>query len=119
MVPQKIVNTNLRPDIVYWLTSQQVVYFIELTLPWETSLEEAHERKKLKFDEWRERQKREDGSKGVELAWMEVTRPHQYPAIHQKCVPPTSRGDRGWLSHFLLSFESLKNGVMNRFPFNV
>ena len=53
MVPQEIVTTNLRPDIVYWSTSQQVVYFIELTVPWESSLEEAYERKKLKYEELR------------------------------------------------------------------
>lgn len=53
VVPQEIVNTNLRPDIVYWLTCQQVVYFIELTVPWESSLEEAYERKKLKYEELR------------------------------------------------------------------
>ena len=53
VVPQEIVTTNLRPDIVYWSTSQQVVYFIELTVPWESSLEEAYERKKLKYEELR------------------------------------------------------------------
>lgn len=49
VVPQEIVSTNLRPDLVLWSTSQQRVYFIELTVPWEDSVEEAYERKKLKY----------------------------------------------------------------------
>ena len=49
MVPQEIVSTNLRPDIVLWSVSQRLVYFIELTVPFEDSVEEAYERKKLRY----------------------------------------------------------------------
>ena len=46
VVPQEIVCTRQRPDIVLWSVSQRIVYFIELTVPWEDSVEEAYERKK-------------------------------------------------------------------------
>ena len=46
VVPKEIVNTNLSPDLVYWSTSQ-------LTVPLESSLEEAYERKKLKYEDLR------------------------------------------------------------------
>lgn len=42
VVPQEIVCTNL-----LWSVSQGLVYFIEL--PWEDSVEEAYERKKLRY----------------------------------------------------------------------
>ena len=49
VVPQEIVCTKQRPDIVLWSLSQQIVYFIELTVPFEDSVEEAYERKKLRY----------------------------------------------------------------------
>ena len=51
VVPLEIVCTNLRPDIVLWSRSKRIVYFIELTVPWESSVEEAYERKKLRYAE--------------------------------------------------------------------
>ena len=49
VVPREIVSTNLRPDLVLWSASKRVVYFIELTVPWEDSVEEDYERKKLRY----------------------------------------------------------------------
>ncbi|MDG2555412.1 hypothetical protein P7M41_25800, partial [Vibrio parahaemolyticus] len=49
VVPQEIVCTRQRPDLVLWSVSQRIVYFIELTVPWEDSVEEAYERKKLRY----------------------------------------------------------------------
>ncbi|KAK0140713.1 hypothetical protein N1851_022295 [Merluccius polli] len=43
--PAEIVSTNLRPDLAMWSASSQLVYIIELTVPWESSVEEAYERK--------------------------------------------------------------------------
>ncbi|MDF4285595.1 hypothetical protein P3436_25190, partial [Vibrio parahaemolyticus] len=53
VVPQEIVSTSQRPDIVLWSVSQRIVYFIELTVPWEDSVEEAYERKKLRYADLR------------------------------------------------------------------
>ena len=41
--------TAQRPNIVLWSTSTRQVAMLELTVPWEERLEEAHERKKLKY----------------------------------------------------------------------
>ena len=49
--PAEILSTNLRPDLVLWSTSLKLVYIIELTVPWESAVEEAFERKKLRYAE--------------------------------------------------------------------
>ncbi len=49
--PAEITSTNLRPDIVLWSPSLKLVYIIELTVPWEGAVEEAYERKKLRYAE--------------------------------------------------------------------
>ena len=49
--PPEIASTNLRPDMVLWSPSRKAVYIIELTVPWENSVEEAYERKKLRYTE--------------------------------------------------------------------
>ena len=46
--PHHIVHTQERPDIVIW--SDTVV---ELTVPWEENMEEAFERKKLRYENLR------------------------------------------------------------------
>ncbi|XP_060082599.1 uncharacterized protein LOC132561904 [Ylistrum balloti] len=46
-----IVQTTRRPDIVMSSQHSKLVIVIELTVPWEEGCEEAHERKKTKFDE--------------------------------------------------------------------
>lgn len=40
-----------RPDLELWLASLHLVYIIELTVPWEDAVEEAYERKKLRYTE--------------------------------------------------------------------
>lgn len=42
--PAEILNTNLRPDLVLWSTSQKSLFIMELT-----AVGEAFERKKLKY----------------------------------------------------------------------
>ncbi|KAK0156516.1 Retrovirus-related Pol polyprotein from type-1 retrotransposable element R2 [Merluccius polli] len=49
--PAEIAATNLRPDLVLWSASLKLVYIIELTVPWEGAVEEAYERKKLRYTE--------------------------------------------------------------------
>ncbi|MGH0145910.1 UNVERIFIED_CONTAM: hypothetical protein FKN15_045958 [Acipenser sinensis] len=47
--PPEIATTNLRPDIVLWSGSARLVHLIELTVPWEDAVDEAYERKKLRY----------------------------------------------------------------------
>jgi len=47
--PPEIATTNLRPDIVLWSESACIVQLIELTVPWEDAVDEACERKKLRY----------------------------------------------------------------------
>lgn len=47
--PSEIATTSLRPDLVLWSPSIKKVYIIELTVPWEDSMEEAYERKHLRY----------------------------------------------------------------------
>ena len=50
-VPQCIAVTARRPDIVLYSECERIVYFFELTIPFEDAIEEAFERKKLKYAE--------------------------------------------------------------------
>ena len=47
--PEEITHTCLRPDIVLWSKGTKQVVLIELTVPWEERMEEAHERKLKKY----------------------------------------------------------------------
>ncbi|MGH0129397.1 UNVERIFIED_CONTAM: hypothetical protein FKN15_024126 [Acipenser sinensis] len=47
--PPEIATTNLRPDIVLWSGSACLVHLVELTVPWEDAVDEAYERKKLRY----------------------------------------------------------------------
>ncbi|KAK7886737.1 hypothetical protein WMY93_026358 [Mugilogobius chulae] len=49
--PAEIVSTNLRPDLVLWSPSLRKVLIVELTVPWEDSVDEAYERKSLKYSD--------------------------------------------------------------------
>ncbi|XP_078118984.1 uncharacterized protein LOC144525794 [Sander vitreus] len=49
--PAEIAATNLRPDLVLWSALLKLVYIIELTVPWEGAVEEAYERKRLRYAE--------------------------------------------------------------------
>ena len=50
-VPQCAVMTAIRPFIVLYSECERNVYFIELTIPFEDVIQEAFERKKLKYTE--------------------------------------------------------------------
>ena len=52
--PREIVMTNLRPDIVLSCQKAKTVVMIEPTVIREDHIEEANERKRLKYDELRE-----------------------------------------------------------------
>ena len=47
--PPETATTTLRPDLVFWSNSCLLAYIIELTVPWEDAIEEAYERKKLRY----------------------------------------------------------------------
>jgi hypothetical protein len=47
--PPEIATTTLRPDMVLWSRSLNKVFIIELTVPWENSVDEAYERKHLRY----------------------------------------------------------------------
>lgn len=49
--PSEIATMNLRPDLVLWSSSLHIVFIIELTVRWEAAVEEAFERKSLKYTE--------------------------------------------------------------------
>ena len=49
--PLHIVPTDLRPDMVWWDDSQKQLWLAELTVCFETSFEEARERKEVKYGE--------------------------------------------------------------------
>ena len=51
VVPPHIVSTRLRPDMLVWSDLEKIVYFIELTVPWEDRVEDANELKKAKYTE--------------------------------------------------------------------
>ena len=48
--PVHIIQTEKRPDIVAWSDSKKSVLLIELTVHWEEKREEAHERKKNRYE---------------------------------------------------------------------
>ena len=49
--PQHIVRSTLRPDIVLVSESTKNIVIMELTVPWEDRLGEAHERKRTKYEQ--------------------------------------------------------------------
>ena len=46
-----IVQTRLHPDIVIWSRTLKMMILVELTVPWEERTDEAHERKRSKYQE--------------------------------------------------------------------
>ncbi|KAG2468456.1 EPHB1 protein, partial [Polypterus senegalus] len=70
----EITSSNLRPDLVLWLESLQLFYIIELNVPWEDVLEEAYERKKLRYADLATNvQQRSWKAKGRPVEWEEVS----------------------------------------------
>ena len=49
VIPDDIVKTKQRPDIVLFSRGSNRIIFIELTVPWEEAVEEAYERKLLRY----------------------------------------------------------------------
>ena len=49
LVFPNVIQTTLRPDIVLSSMISKAIVMIELTVPWETRCDEAHERKKAKY----------------------------------------------------------------------
>ena len=50
-MPQHIVMTNVRPDLIIWSDTAKTLILMELTVPWEENFIEAHERKLTRYDE--------------------------------------------------------------------
>ena len=48
--PTHIVATDLRPDIVWWNDKKKTLVLVELTIPFDTVMEGASERKHAKYD---------------------------------------------------------------------
>ena len=48
--PVHIIQTEKLPDIVAWSDSKKSVLLIQLTVHWEEKREEAHERKKNRYE---------------------------------------------------------------------
>ncbi|VDI21699.1 Hypothetical predicted protein [Mytilus galloprovincialis] len=49
--PQQIAVTNQRPNIVIWSASTNQAILLEPTVPWEERIEDANERKRLKYQD--------------------------------------------------------------------
>ena len=47
--PPEIVITDLRPDVVIFSKKTKTVVIGELTVPWETNMDERHEFKQAKY----------------------------------------------------------------------
>ena len=90
--PVHFIQTEKRPDIVAWSDSKKSVLLIELTVPWEENREEAHERKKNRYETLR--------ADCVEKGWI----------CH---VIPMEVGCRGFIGHSVISFLS-KIGITGR-----
>ena len=87
-----LFKRKMRPDIVAWSDSKKCVLLIELTVPWEENREEAHERKKNRYESLR--------ADCVEKGWI----------CH---VIPIEVGCRGFIGHSVISFLS-KIGITGR-----
>ena len=48
------IETRLRPDMILFSSTTKLLIIIELTVPWESRIDEAYERKKLKYSELRD-----------------------------------------------------------------
>lgn len=97
---REIGTTNLRQDLLLWSETQQVVYFVELTVPWEDAAEIAYERKKVRYTEL--------AAEAEECGWKSMVHP----------LEVSSRGFAGRSVSSLLSDlgvrgRSLKQAVRN------
>ncbi len=65
--PPNIAVSSLRPDLVLWSNSCRRVYIIELTVPWEEAIDEAYERKRLRYSDL--------AAQAEERGWTALVRP--------------------------------------------
>ena len=49
--PQHISPTDLKPDIVWWNDEEKILQMLELTIPFETTMADAAERKETRYEE--------------------------------------------------------------------
>ena len=68
--PHHIVPTTLRPDIVWWDNTKKKLGLVELTISFETSFDDAAERKRTKYEELQQ-QARDEGHRTT-LTTLEV-----------------------------------------------
>ena len=61
------VLTGMRPDSVLYSECKRIVYLTELTIPFEDAIEEAFERKKLKYAELVAEAKEQAHTRPVEI----------------------------------------------------
>ena len=54
-MPEHIVQTNLRPDIVLYSNMSKQVLMVELTVPWEDRIGLANELKRTKYEDCRQK----------------------------------------------------------------
>ncbi|XP_041453149.1 uncharacterized protein LOC121406194 [Lytechinus variegatus] len=69
-MPEEVVVTALRPDMVLVARSARKIVMVELTVPWETRIEEARERKMDKYASLK--QECEQNGWGAEVHTVEV-----------------------------------------------
>ena len=50
-MPRKLVTTTLRPDMLIMSEARKLVVLVELTVPWEDRIDEAHELKGAKYSD--------------------------------------------------------------------
>ena len=93
--PVHIIQTEKRPEIVAWSDSKKSVLLIELTVPWEENREEAHERKKNRYETLR--------ADCVEKGWI----CHVIP-IEVDCRSFLGRSVISFLSKIVITGRSLK-----------
>ena len=60
--PTEITSTHQRPDLVIWSVNSKKVIIAELTIPFETNIDWAHQRKLEKYEDLREQCTKNDWS---------------------------------------------------------
>ena len=61
----EITSTQLRPDLVIWSVESKKVIIAELTIPFETNIDWAHQRKLEKYENLREQCTKNDWSTDI------------------------------------------------------
>ena len=104
--PKEIATTTLRPDIVLWSPSKKKALIIELTVPWEDAVDEAFERKHLRYAEL--------AAEAQQRGWNTEVRPVEVvqrvcgKVYHQAAYRPGNQRPRPAFSHQSLIRSSPK-----------